>query len=132
MEKDPVTISEMDLRYKYFGGRVEMVIGDIEFISKRSNITLVDLALSLRWVVDRISQGRDAVFGFTEKEDRVTLRWIDGNVAVESSPGEKYATAEPGELIAKLAEFTGLVYSKLLEAAPGMAENPTIQRIAPS
>ncbi|GGL66774.1 hypothetical protein GCM10010129_07750 [Streptomyces fumigatiscleroticus] len=68
---DPAGLAEIDLRYKFFGVNVEMVVDDVEIISKRRFVTLVDLALSLSHAERRISSGEDAAFGFTESEEVV-------------------------------------------------------------
>ncbi|MET7528808.1 hypothetical protein [Streptomyces goshikiensis] len=82
---DPAGLAEIDLRYKYFGLNVEMVVGGVEVISKRRFVTLVDLALSLSQAERCISSGGDATFGFTESEEVIHLRCDGELIAVTSS-----------------------------------------------
>ncbi|MER7970711.1 hypothetical protein ABTX35_17260 [Streptomyces sp. NPDC096080] len=44
---DPAAISEMGLRYKCFGVNFELKVGDVEIVSKKRFVALVDLSLSL-------------------------------------------------------------------------------------
>lgn len=71
---DPATIAEIDLRYKCFDVNAEMVVNGVEFVSKNGFVTLVDLALSIRGVTERLSRGDDAAFGFTQCSDVIHLR----------------------------------------------------------
>ncbi|MFE9750052.1 hypothetical protein ACFYOT_34510 [Saccharothrix saharensis] len=128
-QDDPADIAEVDLRYKYFGVNVEMVVDDVEIISKSRFVTLVDLALSLRGAADRISRGEDAAFGFTESEEVIRLRQVDGHISVSSSkkPGDASVTRE--ELLEKVSEFLQSAHARLVEEIPGLGENPVVRRI---
>ncbi|WNM35440.1 hypothetical protein RKE30_36310 [Streptomyces sp. Li-HN-5-11] len=127
---DPAGIAEIDLRYKYFGVNVEMVMGDVEIISKGRFVTLVDLALSLRAVVERIYHGEDAAFGFTESDEVIRFRQAGERILVTSSknPGEASVTRE--ELLEKLSEFLQSAHSRLVEEIPELGENPVVRGIA--
>ncbi|MDH6710058.1 hypothetical protein P3T27_006807 [Kitasatospora sp. MAA19] len=126
---DPAGIAEIDLRYKYFGVNVEMVVDDVEIISKKRFVTLVDLALSLRAVVERISHGEDAAFGFTESEEVISLRQTGGSISVSSSKKPGQALVATGELLEKISEFLQSAHSRLVEEIPELDENPIVRRI---
>ncbi len=70
----PSVISEIDLFYKYFGVRAELVVDGVEVISGQGYLTLVDLALSLRHALNRLSSGEDSAIGFTENNEVIRLR----------------------------------------------------------
>lgn len=127
---DPPGIAEIDLRYKYFGVNVEMSVGDVEIISKKRFVTLVDLALSLRGVVERVSRGEDAAFGFTESDEIINLRQAGDSISVSSSKKPGQASVTRAELLEKLSDFLRSAYSKLVEEIPQLNENPVVQRIA--
>jgi hypothetical protein len=127
---DPAGIVEIDLRYKYFGVNVEMVVGDVEIISKKRFVTLVDLALALRGVVERISRGEDAEFGFTESEEVVSIRQDGASISVSSSKKTGQASVARGELLEKISEFLQSAHSRLIEEIPELDDNPTVRRIA--
>lgn len=127
---DPADIAEIDLRYKYFGVNVEMGVGDVEIISKRRFVTLVDLALSLRDVIERISRGEDAEFGFTESEEVIKFRQAGDIILVSSSKKKEQASVARDELVAELSEFIRSTHSRLVEEIPELADNPVIGRIS--
>lgn len=126
---DPPGISEIDLRYKYFGVNVEMSVSDVEIISKKGFVTLVDLALSLRGVVERVSRGEDAAFGFTESDEVINLRQAGDSISVSSSKEPGQASVARAELLEKISDFLRSAHSKLVEEIPQLNENPIIQRI---
>ncbi|MEW1640156.1 hypothetical protein AB0469_39615 [Streptomyces sp. NPDC093801] len=126
---DPAGIAEIDLRYKYFGVNVEMVVDDVEIISKRRFVTLVDLALSLRGVAERISRGEDAAFGFTESEEVISLRQAGDSISVSSSKKPGQASVARGELLEKISGFLQSAHSQLVEEIPELDENPVVRRI---
>ncbi|WP_329312077.1 hypothetical protein [Streptomyces sp. NBC_01262] len=128
---DPASITEMDLRYKYFGVNFELAVGDVEIVSRKRFVTLVDLALSLSGAVKRISSGDDAAFGFTENDEVIHLR-RDGNlVAVSSSKHQVWAHVGREELVSEFLRFLQVAYSRLIEEVPGLSVNPVMQRISP-
>jgi hypothetical protein len=127
---DPAGIAETDLRYKYFGVNVEMVVDDVEIISKRKFVTLVDLALSLRGVAERISRGEDAVFGFTESEEVISLRQAGDSISVSSSKNPVQASVARRELLEEISGFLQSAHLRLIEKIPELDENPTIGRIS--
>ncbi|MFE0681220.1 hypothetical protein ACFW17_10480 [Streptomyces sp. NPDC058961] len=127
---DPAGIAEIDLRYKYFGVNVVMVVGDVEIISKRRFVTLVDLALSLRGVAERISRGEDAAFGFTESEEVISLRQAGDSISVSSSKMPGQASVARGELLETISGFLQSAHSRLVEEIPELDENPVVRRIA--
>ena len=126
---DPASISEIDLRYKYFGVNVEMVVDDVEMISKKRFVTLVDMALSISEVVARISRGEDAMFGFTESEDVIRLHREVNSVSVESSRTGKCASVSRDELIDTFSTFLREVHSRLINEVPRLGENSTIRKV---
>ncbi|MEV7026542.1 hypothetical protein [Kitasatospora sp. NPDC093558] len=127
---DPSGISEGDLRYRYFGVNVEMIVDSVEIISKRRFVTLVDLALSLRGVAERISRGEDAAFDFTESEEIISFRRAGDSISVGSSRRPGRGSVAPGELLEKISEFLKSAHSRLVEEIPGLDENVTVRRIA--
>jgi hypothetical protein len=130
-QDDPAGIAEIDLRYKYFGVNVEMVVDGVEVISKRRFVTLVDLALSLSHAERRISSGEDAAFGFTESEEVIHLRRDGDLIAVSSTKRPWRVTAEPEVLVDAFADFLRKAYSRLTSEIPGLVNNPVIQELSP-
>lgn len=128
---DPADIAEIDLRYKYFGVNVEMFVDDTEIISKSRFVTLVDLALSLHGVLDRISRGEDAAFGFTESEEVISFHQLGTNVAVSSSKRTIQASVPRDELLDTLSSFLYAAHARLVEEISELSRNPVIKKILP-
>ena len=130
-QHDPAGLAEIDLRYKYFGANVEMVVDGVEIISKRRFVTLVDLAISLSRAERRSSAGGDAAFGFTESEEVIHLR-RDGNlIAVTSSRHPWRVTVEREELTSAFSDFLREAHSRLTSEIPGLVASPVIQQVLP-
>ncbi|MGW0825059.1 hypothetical protein [Streptomyces sp. NPDC002845] len=127
----PATISEMDLCYKYFGVRAELVVDGVEVISDQGYVTLVDLALSLRHALNRLSSGEDAAIGFTENDEVIRLRREGGLVVVTSSKHEWRVPIDREELVGAFVAFLREAYSRLTEHVPGLADNPVIRGFSP-
>ena len=128
---NPAVIAEMDLRYKYFGVNFELVVGDIEVVSKKRFVTLVDLALSLSGAVKRISSGDDAAFGFTESEEVIHLRRDGDLVTVSSSMRPVQVSVRREELVDEFVRFLRAAHSRLAAEVPGLSANPVIQQFSP-
>jgi hypothetical protein len=127
---DPAAISEIDLRYKYFGVNFELVVGDVEIVSKKRFVTLVDLTLSLSSVLERVSSGQDAAFDFTENEEVIHLRRDGDLVAVSSSTRPVQASVESEELVGEVVQFLRTAHSRLVAEIPELSANPVIQRFS--
>lgn len=128
---DPAAIAEIDLRYKHFGVNFELAVGDVEIVSKKRFVTLVDLALSLSGAVKRISSGEDAAFGFTESEEVIHLRRDGDLISVSSSKRLVQASVGREELVAEFIRFLQEAHSRLAAEIPGLSANPIIQRFSP-
>ncbi|MEU9946068.1 hypothetical protein [Streptomyces lavendulae] len=131
-QRDPVDISEMDLRYKYFGVNVEMAVGDVEVVSKRRFVTLVDLALSFSRAERCISSGEDAAFDFTESEEIIHLQCDGDLVAVTSSKRPWRVNVEREELASAFSSFLLEAHLRLTSEVPGLDANPVIRQILPA
>ncbi|WP_141514535.1 hypothetical protein [Streptomyces zhaozhouensis] len=128
---DPAGLAEVDLRYKYFGVNVEMLVDNVDVISKRRFVTLVDLALALSHVKRRISSGEDAAFGFTESEEVIHLHRDSDLIVLTSSKQLWRLTVEHEELASVFSSFLREAHSRLTSEIPGLAINPVIQKILP-
>lgn len=127
--KGPATLSETDLRYKYFGVGFRLTVGDIEIIPKGRVVTLVDLVFSLSFAVERISSGQDAAFGFTESDEVIRLRQEGDSVIVSSSKSSVQGSVSREEFLGEVARFLRAAYSRLVAEVPELSVNPTIQRL---
>lgn len=127
--KDPATLSETDLRYKYFGVSFRLAVGGIEIVPKGRVVTLVDLMFSLSFVVERISSGEDGAFGFTENDDVIRLRQEGDSVIVSSSKGSAEGSVNREEFLAEAVRFLSECFSRLVAEVPELSINPTIQRL---
>ncbi|MGV4924934.1 hypothetical protein K2224_22895 [Streptomyces sp. BHT-5-2] len=128
---NPVTISEMDLCYKFFGASVELVVDDVEIISNEGHVTLVDLALSLCHALSRLSSGEDAGIGFTENAEVIRLRREADLVIITSSKDQWQVSVKQEELTGAFTDFLRRIHAFLTVNFPGLADNPTIQRFSP-
>ncbi|MEU0570856.1 hypothetical protein ABZ297_36430 [Nonomuraea sp. NPDC005983] len=120
----------MELRYKYFGANVELIVDDIEIISKKKFVTLVDLALSVSHAAKRLSSGEDAALGFTESEEVILLRRDGDLVTISSSKRHWRVSAVHEELSDAFNGFVRQVHSRLIDDIPELAANPVIQRLS--
>ncbi|MEV5546288.1 hypothetical protein AB0L35_09095 [Streptomyces sp. NPDC052309] len=127
----PAAISEMDLCYKYFGVRAELVVDRVEVISKQGYLTLVDLALSLRHALNRLSSEEDSAIGFTENDEVIRLRREGDLVVITSSKHEWRASVDREELVDAFVEFLREAHSSLTGFIPGLADNSVIRRFFP-
>ncbi|WP_158710288.1 hypothetical protein [Streptomyces sp. NRRL F-5126] len=122
-------VSEMDLRYKYFGVAVEMSAGGVDFISKNKYVTLMDLGLSFRDVIAKVSAGRDAAFGFTESEEVIRVRHVGEYVSISSSNSSAQASVSRSDFVAHLSSFVRRARNVLLREVPELGNNPVLQRM---
>ncbi|MEV1285528.1 hypothetical protein [Micromonospora sp. NPDC049679] len=132
VNRDPITVSEMDLRYKYFAANVEMTVNDVPFIRPSGPEPIIDLGLSFKWVEKRLALGEDVAFGFTEHHEVIHLRGAGPIVSIESSELPHRAEADRSTLLVELARFTESVYQRLVEDVAGIGGNPVVQRLRPS
>ena len=132
VNRDPITVSEMDLRYKYFAANVDMTVSGMPFIRPSGHHPIIDLGLSLKWVEKRLAVGDDAAFGFTEHLEVIHIRGAGPTVAIESSEFSYRAEADRSTLLAELARFTESVYQRLVQEVAGIGGNPVVQRLRPS
>lgn len=127
--KDPATLSETDLRYKYFGVGFRLTVGGIEIVPQGQVVTLVDLMFSLSFALERISSGRDAAFDFTEYDDVIRFRQESDSVIVSSSKGSVEGSVNREEFLGEAVRFLGECFSRLVAEFPELSVNPTIQRL---
>lgn len=126
---DPATLSEMDLRYKYFGVGFRLAVGGIEIIPQGKVVTLVDLMFSLSFALESILSGQDAAFDFTEYDDIIRLRQESDLVIVSSSKGSVEGSVNREEFLGEAVRFLGECFSRLVAEVPELSINPTIQRL---
>ena len=128
---DPADISEINLRYKHFGVNFEMMIDDVEIVSREKFVTLVDLALSLSGAAKRISVRENAAFGFTESDEVIHLR-CDGNIiSANSTKSLAQASVDRKELLDEFSRFLGEVHYRLVSDFPGLSKHPVMRRFSP-
>ncbi|MFI6285085.1 hypothetical protein ACIBCM_10045 [Streptomyces sp. NPDC051018] len=127
----PAAISEIDLCYKYFGVRVELVVDGVEVISGQGYLTLVDLALSLRHSLNRLSSGEDSAIGFTENDEVIRLRREGDRVVITSSKHDWRVPVDREELVGSFVEFLRAAHFNLTGFIPGLADNPVIRGFSP-
>jgi hypothetical protein len=130
-QNDVATISEVDLRYKYFGVTLELVVEEVEIIRKNGFATLVDMALCVLGAVRSISAGEDAELGFTESAEIIHLRRDDDLVVVSSSNRPVKGSVAREELLSEFIRFLRVAYHRLVTEVPGLSENPIIRRFSP-
>ncbi|MFI6908812.1 hypothetical protein ACIBKY_46645 [Nonomuraea sp. NPDC050394] len=128
---DPAAVTEMDLRYKYFGVNFELTVDGIEIVSRKGFVTLIDLALSLSHAAQRIASGEDAAFGFTENEEVIHLRQNGDLVAMRSSKRPVQASIGREELVREILNFLRSAHSKLIAEVPALSTHAVIGRIPP-
>lgn len=127
----PAAISETDLCYKYFGVRVDLAVDGVEVISGQGYLTLVDLALSLRHALSRISSEEDSAIGFTENDEVIRLRREGDRVVITSSKHDWRVSVDREELVGAFVEFLREAHSRLTGFVPGLADNPVIREFSP-
>ncbi|MFT9790233.1 hypothetical protein ACMZ5E_28910 [Streptomyces rhizosphaericola] len=127
----PSAISEMDLCYKYFEVRAELVVDGVEVISGQGYLPLVDLALSLRHALNRLSSGEDSAIGFTENDEVIRLRREGDLVVITSSKHDWRVSVDREELVDTFLEFLREAYYHLTGFTPGLANNPVIRVFSP-
>ncbi|WP_143020502.1 hypothetical protein [Sinosporangium album] len=126
---NPADINETDLCYKYCAVNIEILIEDIEIISARSFVTLIDLALSFSHSMKCITIGEQGGFGFTEREEYISLRCAGDLAVATSSKRHWHATVEREELLEALRKFLQDAYSCLTSEIPELENNPVIRRL---
>ncbi|MEU6395289.1 hypothetical protein [Streptomyces sp. NPDC046939] len=126
---EPATIDEMSLRYKYFGVRPRLVVDGVAVMSGESHVPLVDLALSLRFALHRLSSGEDAAIGFTESDRVIHLQQEERVIAITSSDSEWRTTVDSEALKASFVTFVREAHSRLIAHCPELACNASIQKL---
>ncbi|MFD0883367.1 hypothetical protein ACFQ08_02175 [Streptosporangium algeriense] len=130
-QRDLADITETDLQYKYFDVNVEMIVNDVEAISKTRFVTLVDLSLSFAYSTKRILSGEDAAFGFTESDEVIHLHNNGNLIIISSSKKPWQVSADRKELADAFLNFSREAYRHLTSEFPLLAKNPTIQSFSP-
>ncbi|MFD5620937.1 hypothetical protein [Streptomyces yangpuensis] len=128
---NPADISEMDLRYKYFGVRARLTVDDVEVISDRGFVTLVDLALSIAWAGKQIAAGHDSAFNFTEAAEVIRLHADGQRIEMSSSVKPWTVTVARDQLLGEFTKLRQEAHACLITQVPGLAEHPVIRRIPP-
>jgi hypothetical protein len=70
---DPSSVSELDLRYDYFCGDIEMRVGAVDFSARWGWVPILDFLASLTFALAAVRQNERAIIDFTENEDEILL-----------------------------------------------------------
>jgi hypothetical protein len=122
-------LTETALRYEYLTVNVELVINDVEIIPRRRNLTLVDLALSLRGVVEQISDGDDAAFDFTERAEVIRFEQLEDGICVTSTRKSFQVLVDREELVTHFKDFLQVAHGRIVNEIPDLEGNLVIGRI---
>jgi hypothetical protein len=127
--KDPASLGETTLRYKFFGVSFRLATRDTEIFPEGRIVTLVDLALSLSFAVNRISSGQNAAFGFTETDEVIHLSQSENSLTVSSTKNPTVVSVSRQEFVDETARFVQAAYSRLTSEIPELSKNPVVQRL---
>ena len=127
---DAQSIKPVTLRYKLFYSQVEFSVDGIKFLSRSSFVPLVDLALGMSAVADRLATNTDGALDFTEHDEVIRFVVSGGNVEVSSSKKPAItATVDKAEMIDALNSFVRRAYDSVVTFHPAIADNETVARL---
>jgi hypothetical protein len=130
LDRDAQSIKDVVLQYKLFYSQVEFSIDGKKFLSKSSFVPLIDLALGMSNVVDRLADKSDGALDFTEHDEVIKFVVSGESVQVDSSKNPAAtATAKKADLIDAMASFVGRAYDSVVTLCPAMSENATVARL---
>lgn len=130
LEGDARSIKEVMLQYKLFYSQVEFSIDGVKFLSKSSFVPLIDLAIGMSHVADRLVENSNGALDFTEHDEVIKFVVSGESVQVDSSKNPAAtASAKKAELIDAMASFVGRVHDSVVTFCPAMSENATVARL---
>ena len=130
LEGEARSIKAVTLQYKLFYSQVEFSVDGVKFLSKSSFVPLVDLALGMSGVADRLVCSSDGALDFTEHGEVIKFVVSGENVEVTSSKNPA-ATATVGraEIVDALTSFVGRARDSVVAFCPAISENATVARL---
>ncbi|MFI7543767.1 hypothetical protein [Actinoplanes sp. NPDC049599] len=129
LEGDAQSIQAATLQYKLFYSQVEFSIDGVKFLSKGSFVPLVDLALGMSGVVDRLAGNSDGALDFTEHDEVIRFVVSGEDVEVVSSKSPASAAAKKADTIDALTSFVERAYDSIVAFHPAISENATVARL---
>jgi hypothetical protein len=122
-ELDLRTADEMTLRYDAFPGDVVFRIDDADFSAQWGWVPILDFALALGTIVDRLDGHDREVFEFTESGATIDFRRENGAIAISTSYAMANARAPLFELSNGVDTFLKQLTAALEEKHPELADN---------
>lgn len=123
-EIDLRTADEMTLRFDAFPGDVVFRVGAVDLSAQWGWVPVLDFALALETIAQRLANHRHELFEFTESGATIDFRQ-NGDDAVTISPSytQRSAQIERAQLERAATTFADRVCEELGARHPALAEN---------
>jgi hypothetical protein len=123
---------EEDFRYRVALGDLIMEIGSANFSTNWGWIPLIDVAVSLQRIADKLQRhGQMQTFEFTESESWLRIRRQEDDVIVTASYAPGNARVEYSSFIDAIQHLQKQLRRELLRLNPALSRNPDFQRLLP-
>ena len=122
-ELDLRAADELTLRYDAFPGDVVFRVDDEDFSAQWGWVPVLDFALALGTVTERLDSHDHELFEFTESGATIDFRRDDGPIAISASYTQALARIPLFELSNAVDEFFDRVAEGLQAEHPQLAEN---------
>ncbi|HWI21082.1 MAG TPA: hypothetical protein VNT22_00550 [Baekduia sp.] len=117
------TTDALELRYDAFLGDVVFRIDEHDFSAQWGWVPVLDFALALRTIAERIATSEHELFEFTESGATIDFRRQGALITVSSSYSQAIATVALAEMTEATADHLQEVVARLVKSYPAVAEN---------
>jgi hypothetical protein len=122
-ELDLRSADELTLRYDAFPGDVVFRVDDADFSAQWGWVPVLDFALALGAIAERLDDHDSERFEFTESDATIEFRRDDGPIEISASYAQSVARLPLFELTAAAEEFLARVTEGLASTHPELAGN---------
>ena len=122
-ELDLRSADEMTLRYDAFPGDIVFRIDDADFSAQWGWVPILDFALALRTIVERLDGHDRELFEFTESGATIGFRRDGGTIEISTSYASAIARAPLFELSNAVDTFIDELADALETQHPELADN---------
>lgn len=122
-ELDLRSADEMTLRYDAFPGDIVFRVDDADFSAQWGWVPILDFALALRTIVERLDGHDRELFEFTESGATIAFRRDNGPIEISTSYAAAIARTPLFELSNAVDAFVERLAGALEEKHPELADN---------
>jgi hypothetical protein len=117
------TTDALELRYDAFPGDVVFTVDEHDFSAQWGWVPVLDFALALRTVAERIEKSEHELFEFTESGATIDFRRRGALITIGASYSQDIATVTHIEWAAATTDFLAQVVTRLAQDHPAVGQN---------